>query len=405
MRFLIVDDDAGYRELLRYYLEVRWPDSRIDQMQSSPGCSLGISDTALREYDTILLSYPLGEELGFERLRELRSRDGCPPVILFAANSNEYLAVDAIKAGAASFFPKLRLRYRRLIETIRVEMGWGQGGATGINFVQQSSLRYGGEYRFIETLHSTEITSVYLAKSLKDEARVVFKVLRHVPDSGGGHLFDRFIQEYELVASIDHPNVISIFDLGVADDHAFIAMEYLSEGSLARRLSEPLVPGQALNYVRQIASALQAIHEAGVLHRDLKPANIMFRPDDTLALIDFGLAKQVELEADITGAGRIFGTPHYMSPEQGHGQPVDARSDIYSLGCILYEMLVGRRPFSAGTAMGVIYQQLHAPRPELPRELEVFAPVLGRMFAKDPAERYPTTAELLVDLDAMAPRA
>src|SRR5690606_13548858 len=109
----------------------------------------------------------------------------------------------------------------------------------------------------------------------------------------------------------------------------------------------------ALDYTRQIASALAAIHEASVLHRDLKPANIMFRDDGTLALIDFGLAKSMALEAAITGTGQIFGTPYYMSPEQGHAEPTDRRSDIYSLGCIFYEMLTGARPFTASSPMGV----------------------------------------------------
>src|SRR5690606_17322097 len=117
--------------------------------------------------------------------------------------------------------------------------------------------------------------------------RVVFKVVQHVPDAGGGRLFDRFLQEYEVVAKLRHPHVVRIFDLGIADDHAYIVMEYFAAGSLAERLHEALEPDVAMNYLRQLASALKGIHQAGILHRDLKPANVMFRPDDTLALIDF----------------------------------------------------------------------------------------------------------------------
>ena len=154
----------------------------------------------------------------------------------------------------------------------------------------------------------------------------------------------------------------------------------------------------AIDYARQIGSALAAIHGAGILHRDLKPANIMFREDGSLALIDFGLAKQMRLSAAITGTGQIFGTPYYMSPEQGHAEPTDERSDIYSLGCIVYEMLTGARPFTANTPMGVIYKHAHAPRPQLPSSLKGLQPVLERMFAIDPSSRYQSAEELASDL-------
>jgi serine/threonine protein kinase len=226
-------------------------------------------------------------------------------------------------------------------------------------------------------------------------------VLRHVPDVGGGRLFDRFLQEYEVIARVRHANVVRIFDLGVADDHAYIAMEYLAAGSLGERLQKALAPETAAEYLRQIAGALAAIHEAGILHRDLKPANIMFRSDASLALIDFGLAKQMRLHAAITGTGQIFGTPYYMSPEQGHAEPTDERSDLYSLGCILYEMLTGDRPFTATSPMGVIYRHAHAPRPRVSRALTHFQPVLDRLLAVDRFERYQSARELLAALDAL----
>ena len=244
---------------------------------------------------------------------------------------------------------------------------------------------------------------MYLATERDSESRLVYKVVRLVPDSGGEQLFDRFLQEYEVVARIDHPHVVRIFDLGVADDHVYIAMEYLAGGTLAERLKRVVTREEALCYTRQIALALGAIHGAGVLHRDLKPANIMLRDDGSLALIDFGLAKQLWLEAAISGTGQIFGTPYYMSPEQGHASSVDARSDIYSLGCIFYEMLSRQRPFVADTPMAVIYDHSHAPRPLLPEQFADFQPMLERMFAADPDDRFQTVAELLSWLDVPQP--
>jgi serine/threonine protein kinase len=255
-------------------------------------------------------------------------------------------------------------------------------------------------HSFIAELHSGDLSSVYLAQEQGSGKRRVFKVLKHMPDTGSSSLFDRFLQEYEIIARVEHPNVVRIFDLGIADDHAFIAMEYLAGGSLAKRLRRTLSRAEAVDYARQIARALEAIHAAGILHRDLKPANVMFREDDTIALIDFGLAKQMKLEAAITGTGQIFGTPYYMSPEQGHADPVDERSDIYSLGCILYEMLTGKRPFVADSPMAVIYQHAHAPRPVLIEGFRELQPALDCMLAIDPADRYQSAAELLEDFPA-----
>ena len=400
MRFLILDDDEAFRRILRYYLEVHWPDVPIDEI-APLARGMRPEGISVRRYDTIFLSYPIGGELGFEWLRQLRAQDMCPPIIVFAGRSNEFMAVDALKAGAASYFPKTKLRYKRLIDTIRVELGYGSTSSTGLQFIQQSAIRRGHNYRYVETLHSGEFSSIYVAKDLDDDSLVAFKVLRHVPDSGGDGLFDRFLQEYEMIAAIQHPNVVNIFDLGVADDHAYIAMEYLSAGSLALRLNAPLDPFIAIDYTSQIAAALAMIHEQGILHRDLKPSNIMFRDRSNIALIDFGLAKQMELEAALTGNGQIFGTPYYMSPEQGHGQALDPRSDIYSLGCLFFEMLAGRRPFIAGSAMGIIYQHAHAERPMLSDELCMFSDVLGQMFATDPCKRYGSASALLEDLTAL----
>src|SRR5690606_14674897 len=271
------------------------------------------------------------------------------------------------------------------------------GGHAGLAAGEQR-LGRATRHRLIAKLYAGDLSSVYLAEPAGGGERIAYKVLRQVPDAGGGSLFDRFLQEYEALARLRHPNVVRIHSLGVADDHAYIAMEYLEGGSLAERLAQPLAAPAALGYARQIAAALDAIHGAGILHRDLKPANVMFRADESLALIDFGLAKELRVQAAITGVGQIFGTPNYMSPEQGHAEPTDARSDLYSLGCMLHEMLTGARPFTATSPMVVIYQHANAPRPRLPAEHAALQPLLDRLLAIDPAARYQSAAELLRDL-------
>ena len=402
MRFLIIDDDADYRKVLRYHLEVEWPDAVIDEHQ--PSSAGPIAETLdLTGVDLLLLGHPLAGHEGLEFLAELRRRPDCPPVLLFAQVSDEFLAVDALKAGAANFFPKDRVKHHRFTEAVRGERRVRRLDATGELLVNHKVLNGARRRRVIAKLYAGDLSSVYLAESEDGDERIALKVLRHVPDVGGGRLFDRFLQEYEVIARVRHANVVRIFDLGVADDHAYIAMEYLGAGSLGERLKQALAPETATEYLRQIAGALAAIHEAGILHRDLKPANIMFRDDGSLALIDFGLAKQMRLHAAITGTGQIFGTPYYMSPEQGHAEPTDERSDLYSLGCILYEMLTGDRPFTSNSPMGVIYRHAHAPRPRLSRALTHFQPVLDRLPAADPFERSQTAGELLAALDEQAP--
>jgi eukaryotic-like serine/threonine-protein kinase len=395
MRFLVIDDVPEYRRALRYHLDVQWPDADVDEYQPVSG---GAIPSNIAEYDLVLLGYPLAGEADFAWLRALRRSPGCPPVLVFADPSDEFLAVDAMHAGAASYFPKFRVTHQRLVETIRSELGAGDAAIEARSFLGRRGRGKARDYEILETLHSTDLASVYLARAGDGGALLAFKVLRYVPDSGSERAFDRFLQEYEIVKAIDHPNVVRIFDLGIADDHAYIAMEYLPAGSLAERLNGPLGAERSLGYARQIAGALRAIHAAGILHRDLKPGNIMFRDDGTLALIDFGLAKQTALQAAITGAGQIFGTPYYMSPEQGHADPTDLRSDIYSFGCIVYEMLTGERPFVGSSAMGVIYKHANATRPKLNHGLEKFQAPLDRMLAIRPEDRYASVDELLEDL-------
>jgi serine/threonine-protein kinase PpkA len=208
----------------------------------------------------------------------------------------------------------------------------------------------------------------------------------------------RFIQEFALLEQVSHPNVARIFRQDFSLGHAYIAMEYFPCGDLAVRLSRPLDPRTAIDYLKQTAAGLDAIHRVGIVHRDLKPDNLMLRQNGSLALADFGVAKQVSMLITDTGDGDIVGTPYYLSPEQALGQAVDARCDLYSLGVLSYEMLTGRKPYQAGSAQELLGKHVHDPVPLLLPPHEHLQPVLQRMMAKDREQRYPSAQALLDDL-------
>lgn len=251
-------------------------------------------------------------------------------------------------------------------------------------------------HRCIRQVGSGGMCKIYLAESERAGTLVVLKVFSQVPDVSERIVgFDRFLQEYEIVAGLNHPNIVRIYDLGVADDHAYIAMEHFPAGDLRQRMKSPMTPAIALRFLEQMASALEAIHAVGVLHRDLKPANVMLRADGSLCLIDFGLAKANEMDAELTGTREIFGTPYYMSPEQGHAELIDARSDLYSLGIVFYEMLIGRKPYTGASAMEVIYKHKRAQLPSIDPQFAAYEPLIKRLIAKSPEDRFQSAREVL----------
>jgi serine/threonine protein kinase len=188
---------------------------------------------------------------------------------------------------------------------------------------------------------------------------------------------------------------VDIYDYGVHDGREFIAMEYFPCGDLRARLQNPISESQSLDYLKRIAGALTVVHKAGILHRDLKPPNIMLRENGQVVLIDFGLAKDLVNRTHSTADGVLRGSPYYMSPEQAQGVELDERSDLYSLGVIFYEMLVGSKPYMGATAIEVLRQHVDEPVPVLPPELCQHQAVIDGLMAKAPEDRYASAQDLL----------
>ena len=252
-------------------------------------------------------------------------------------------------------------------------------------------------YRILRQIGAGGMSTIFLAQSQEGDAPVVLKIMRLDGISGDEGL-QRFIQEFALLAQVRHPNVARIFRQDFSAGHAYIAMEYFPGGDLRARIGKGVDGATAVNYLKQIAAGLAAIHAAGIVHRDLKPDNLMLRQDGTLALADFGVAKQVSMLIMDTNVGDVVGTPSYLSPEQAQGQQVDARCDLYSLGVLTYEMLMGRKPYRATSTQAMLEMHISGPIPVLGPEHAAVQPVLDRLMVKDRAQRYPSAQALLDDL-------
>jgi len=244
-------------------------------------------------------------------------------------------------------------------------------------------------YRFIQGIAVSPHAEVHLAYSEELNHNVAVKVVRlGKPVEEGLSDADRFERERELLMRIRHPGVVDIYDWGSGPDFRYIVTEYFPAGSLELRMRNLLSTSDSIDIFVQIAGALRIVHTTGLCHRDMKPANVMLREDGQVVLIDFGLAKSMDETAPLTTAGEIRGSPYYVSPEQALGNAVDQRSDLYSLGVILYEMLTGERPFKGSTVVSILAAHQEDPIPRLPDALARFQPLVDGLLAKDPAQRF-----------------
>ena len=277
-----------------------------------------------------------------------------------------------------------------------------------------------GPYQIISLLGTGGMGEVYLVRDSRLERKLALKLLAPNLTRDEEKVL-RFQQEARTASALNHPNIITIYEIGQIDDAHFIATELIEGETLRERMTRmPVQPHEAINYTQQVASALLVAHQGGIIHRDIKPENIMLRPDGYVKLLDFGIAKLLDSRLSSmsleglpqspvrTTPGMILGTVSYMSPEQARGLETDARTDVWSLGVVLYEILTGTPPFRGETSTDILSLILHKEPPPLPPQLlqrwPALEPLLAKALAKDRAERYLTAADMLADLSGLKQR-
>ncbi|HSE12496.1 MAG TPA: serine/threonine-protein kinase [Rudaea sp.] len=255
-------------------------------------------------------------------------------------------------------------------------------------------------YSVLRTLGAGGMATVYLAVQESLEREVALKVMAPML-AANADFCQQFLKEGRITAKLSHPHLVTVHDIGSYRGTYYMASEYLPAGSLRERLQSGLDVAEALNIAHDLASGLTYAHEMGFVHRDVKPGNILFRANGAAVLADFGIAKAIKSISSATMAGNAIGTPDYMSPEQAQASLVDGRTDIYSLGAVLFEMLTGRKPYVADDPYVVALRHVTDPVPQLPESLAWLQPLIEQTMAKDREQRFATGDAFMAACDAL----
>jgi hypothetical protein len=413
-RVLIMRHASGLVNRARRVAIEKWPDARLE-VHDLAAYGKPPADFRWDRYAHVLIDDEYLRREGLLWLSELRTRPNFPKIVRVPAEAKKHKPPTEIEVKAPPLPPKREPRPSASspaadIKPIRQDSRAATRPAPvedSPSMIQRADakrladaeavLKSAGIQGFtpVKPLGSGATANVCLCERGPDKQQVVLKILKS-EGSGDSDLLSRFVQEYFAASSIDSAYVAKVFEHGFTDSHAYIVMEYFPAGDLRARIARARPDAEeSLIIVGSILSALTSVHAAGIIHRDLKPANVMFRDDGTIALVDFGSARRDADPVARTLAGVVIGTPYYLSPEQALGGTADERSDLYSVGVMMYELLTGQRMYAAGSLVALFEMHKTAPIPKLPESLARHQRFLERLVAKQPEERYRSAAEAL----------
>ncbi len=407
-KILVIDDDAAVLKLASLYL------TRAGyNVEECAGGIEALTVIGANPPDLILCDIYLPGLDGYGLLSALRAQPATAdiPVILMTARADHTGFRKGMKLGADDYLTK-PLDRDELIDAVHARLARA-GAATiaartgitepepgGHSAEDLSAVTRLTDYKLVRKIAEGGMSTIYLADQKSTDRRVVLKM---VPLTRGiaQEVIDRFMQEHKMLERLRHPNIVEIYAQGFNEEHLYIAMEYFQHGSLNEHLEAALPEAKAFEYTLQIARALEATHQAGIVHRDLKPDNIMMRKDGSLALTDFGIAKDLHTAASLTQQGEVLGTPSYVAPEQAQGLPVGPAADVYSLGVMLFQMLTGSKPYQANDPQNILYQHINSPIPQLPEDLMQWQDLINFLMNKSPATRPRDGSAVLAVLRAL----
>ena len=414
-RVTVIDGSAGLRMTIAALVQSHFPDVTIEDIdpfsQTMRGAGMAISASG----SAIVLGGVGTEAEANDALKRLRSRNSCPPVVMLVAESLISLRDTFVAAGAFEVLRKDAVSGNRLkcaLERAFASQEPSSNATTTATAPEQTS--YGkfmfledGErvgididgYRPVETISSGTMAQVYLAESTASGGQAAVKILTSVPMRNIADL-SQIIAVAKRLRPLRGGSVVRELDSGISANYLYVVLEFLKKGDLRRRLKAPLDGDEAVHIMHAFLVALGDLHKAGVCHADLKPESIFFRTDGSIALIDFNISTLFGQAVRCSAAGDMLGTPTYLSPEQGAGKAVDARSDLYAAGIIFFEMLTGAPPFIGDTAAQTLFRHLHDEVPLLPKKVRHLQAIVDRMLAKSIDERFQHASEIIAALNA-----
>jgi tRNA A-37 threonylcarbamoyl transferase component Bud32 len=406
-RCLVVHNDLELR--LRLAALVRRAIPKLDA--DCVGCASfdALTPDRLSTYVALLLiiEFSLRDSTVDPLARLTRARELAPhlPIFVFARGGDERNAARTIKLGANDYWPIHSVIIGEVGAVLQPLMEPALGLSDSASMAPMEPWRQPriAGYSIVKTIAESSAASVYLARNEQLPQPVALKVHAlkgryEVTEADR----QRFVRECEILSSLNHRSIADVLDYGINDDYLYLALEYFPCGSLRDRLKNPVSEADAVNYARQMGEALQVLHAAHIVHRDLKPSNLMLTDDNRVILIDFGSARMQLAASDLSRSDLCTGTPYYVCPEQIESRDPDGRGDLYSLGVVLYEMLVGALPFTGNSLAEIFAGHRSTPAPRLPQRVLRYQPIIDRLLAKDPADRYPSASLFLEDLAAVS---